>query len=77
MVVALQECYMWVIERVVFLNFDGWVCQALNKDDKTWDVALDISKAFDRVWHDGLIHKFKGNSFLGVLGFFFQGFPLI
>lgn len=30
------------------------VCQALDKNSKTWD----ISKSFDRVWHTGLLHKF-------------------
>ena len=32
-------------------------------DRATQAVALDISKAFDRVWHAGLLHKLK-NHFL-------------
>ena len=31
------------------------------------DVFLDISKAFDKVWHDGLIFKFQENGMLGNL----------
>ena len=36
---------------------------------ETHGVFLDISKAFDRVWHDGLIFKLKQN---GVSGNLFQ-----
>ena len=30
---------------------------AFNRFGTTWAVALDISKAFDRLWHAGLLHK--------------------
>ena len=30
-----------------------------NRSGATQAVALDISKAFDRVWHAGLLHKLK------------------
>ena len=36
-----------------------------NRSESTRAVALDISKAFDKVWHAGLLHKLK---FYGISG---------
>ena len=40
------------------------IARAFNRSGATRAVALDISRAFDRVWHAGLLHKLKsyGNS---------------
>ena len=35
------------------------IARAFNGSGATRAVALDISKAFDRVWHTGLLHKLK------------------
>ena len=35
------------------------IAKAFNRSRATRAVALDISKAFDRVWHAGLLHKLK------------------
>ena len=32
------------------------IARAFNRSGATQAVALDISKAFDRVWHAGLLH---------------------
>ena len=37
-------------------------------------VFLDISKAFDKVWHDGLIFKLKQNGISGNLLNLFQNY---
>ena len=35
------------------------IARAFNRSGATQAVALDISKAFGRVWHAGLLHKRK------------------
>ena len=35
------------------------IARAFNRSGTTRAVAVDISKAFDRVWHAGLLHKLK------------------
>ena len=35
------------------------IARAFNRSGTTEAVALDISKAFERVWHAGLLHKVK------------------
>ena len=39
-----------------------------------WAVFLDISKAFDKVWHDGLLFKLKQNGVFGKLLEFFGSY---
>ena len=35
------------------------IARAFDKSGATRPVELDISKAFDRVWHAGLLHRLK------------------
>ena len=45
------------------------IARAFNRSGTTRAVALDISKAFDRVWHAGLLHKLKSYGISGqILG---------
>jgi hypothetical protein len=42
-------------------------CKAVSAGKDIRVVFLDISKAFDRVWHEGLIYKLKGHGITGTL----------
>ena len=52
----------------IFKNFE--------KHDETRAIFLDISKAFDKVWHEGLIFKLKSNGISGNLLTFFENYLL-
>ena len=41
------------------------IARAFNRSGATQTVALDITKAFDRVWHAGLLHKRKSYGISG------------
>ena len=41
------------------------IARVFNRSGDTQAVALDISKAFDRVWHAGLLHKLKSYGISG------------
>ena len=41
------------------------IARAFNRSGANRAVALDISKAFDRVWHAGLLHKLKSYGISG------------
>ena len=41
------------------------ITRAFNRPGATRAVAVDISKAFDRVWHAGLLHKLKSSGVFG------------
>ena len=50
----------------IYKNFEN--------QDETRAVFLDISKAFDKVWHEGLIHKLRSNGISGNLLLFFENY---
>ena len=49
------------ITHNIFIAFDA------NPSEEVRGVFLDLSKAYDRVWHDGLLYKLKSNGIDGNL----------
>ena len=47
-------------------------CKALDDELDVRSVFFDISKAFDRLWHKGLLHKLKSTGVSGELLLWFK-----
>ena len=50
------------------------LCLAVDKQKEVRIVFLDISKAFDKVWHKGLLHKLEKNGITGSLLLWFEDY---
>ena len=50
-----------------FIAITHEIYQYFDAGDEVRGVFLDISKAFDKVWHEGLIFKLKQNGISGKL----------
>ena len=70
----LEKCGFFLISSLViglldqlqiFLVVSDRIVRAFNRFGATRDVALDMSNAFDRVWHADLLHKLKSYGISG------------
>ena len=71
----LEKCGFYMISSMVLGLLDQLqifsqlylirIARAFNRSGATRAMALDISKAFDRVWHAGLLHKLKSYGISG------------
>ena len=50
--------YSWSTADLLTVVFDR-ISRTFNRSGATCAVAIDIPKAFDRVWHAGLLHKLE------------------
>ena len=61
LLITYRNVAFFLISSIV-LGLLDWAC---NRSGATRAVALDISKAFNRVWHAGLLHKLKSYGISG------------
>ena len=54
-----------LLDQLRIKAVSGRTARALNRSGATRAVALDVSKAFDRVWHAGPLHKLKSYGISG------------
>ena len=55
----------FLISSMVLTVAPDRIARAFNRSRAIWAVALDTSKAFNRVWHAGLLHKLKSYGISG------------
>ena len=57
-----QTCDLKIVPKP---SHSDRISRAFNRPGGTWTVSLDISKAFDRVWHTGPLHKLNSYGISG------------
>ena len=49
------------------LNLTHKICKSFDDGLEIWGILSDVSKAFDKVWHKGLLYKLKQSGISGKL----------
>ena len=62
---SAYKAYDSTTNQLIYLTHK--IYEALDKGQDVCLVSLDASAAFDRVWHEGLIHKLKQNGIKGMM----------
>ena len=59
-IIGFPVCFRssWLTAVLLTVAYDG-IARAFNRSGTTRAITLDLSKAFNRVWHAGLLHKLK------------------
>ena len=53
----ISSMVLGLLDQLLLTVASDRIARAFNRSGATRAVALDISKAFDRIWHAGLLHK--------------------
>ena len=62
------------INQLLAITHDIFEAFDVNPSLEVWSVFLDISKAFDKVWHEGLLYKLKSMGISGELYDFLENY---
>jgi len=54
-----KDSYRNILQSYQLLDIYNQICKSYNDKQFTSCVLCDISKAFERVWHRGLLQKLK------------------
>ena len=61
---SLRDIHMTTWDQIV-INNSWYIYHSMNEGYEIQGAVLDISKAFDKVWHKGLVFKLKQNGISG------------
>ena len=69
-----QVSLLVTLHHINLNNLYDYIAQAMDRGKEVRPVFCDISKAFDRVWHNGLLHKLWSTGIRGSLFKWFESY---